>query len=300
MTGAHRMQGVSHYENFPVASWLCPPRLRPAIQAIYAFARTADDMADEGCVPAHQRLADLAAFEADLLAATAQHPPGSDRWPEVFGPLAPFLHGPQPLPLALLQALLSAFREDVVRTRDQTPYRTHDEVLDYCARSANPVGRLLLHLYGIEDHAALARSDAICTALQLINFWQDLSRDLPQRRHYLNLVDCTEAGLTPDLAQLTSHPDSAPASALASARALIALQTSRAVALMQSGAPLALQVPGRAGWELRLVVQGGLQIAQKIEQLHHQTWTTRPRLNAADLGIMGWRAVRMAWDNPAS
>jgi squalene synthase HpnC len=295
MTIPRRIQGVSHYENFPVASWLCPPQLRPVIQAIYAFARTADDIADEGDAPAHQRLIELAAFEADLLAAAATQSAQSECWSEVFRPLAPFLRGSRPLPLALLQALLSAFREDVVRTRDQTPYRTHDEVLNYCARSANPVGRLLLHLYGIEDNAALMRSDAICTALQLINFWQDLSRDLPQRRYYLNQADCAAAGLTPDLAQLGSHSDSTSASA----RALIAQQVARAVALMHSGAPLALQVPGRAGWELRLVVQGGLRIAQKIEQLDYQTWAIRPRLNAVDVGLMGWRAARMAWDNPA-
>src|SRR5258706_3302942 len=152
---------IDHYENFPVASWLCPPALRPAVAAIYWFARTADDLADEGEAEPAQRLADLAAYRADLAAAAAGHP-ASARWPTVFGPLTVALQR-HALPPTLLGDLLDAFAQDVVKNS----YADRAELLDYCRRSANPVGRLLLHLYGVSDADSLRRSDAVCTALQL-------------------------------------------------------------------------------------------------------------------------------------
>ena len=172
-------QPVQHYENFPVASVLCPARFRPPITAIYHFARTADDIADEGNASPAERLADLAAYRADLL-ATSQGKAVSTRWPAVFAALGPMLQTWQ-LPLPLLTDLLSAFEQDIVKTR----YADQAELLDYCRRSANPIGRLLLHLYGVQDANALRQSDCICTALQLVNFWQDLSEDIPRGRIYL-------------------------------------------------------------------------------------------------------------------
>ena len=139
---------VTHYENFPVASWLCPPHLRAPIAAIYAFARTADDIADEGPANAAQRLADLAAYRADLHAIAAGQAP-SERWSAVFAPLAAMLQR-HALPVPLLDDLLSAFIQDVEKTRDGAGYAHRTELLDYCRRSANPVGRLLLHLYGVQ------------------------------------------------------------------------------------------------------------------------------------------------------
>ncbi|NTV88716.1 MAG: squalene/phytoene synthase family protein, partial [Burkholderiaceae bacterium] len=174
---------VVHYENFPVASWLCPARLRPAIAAIYAFARTADDIADEGDAPAQQRLDDLAAFRVDLHAAAGGQP-ASARWAGIFGPLS-IVIAQSELPVPLLDNLLDAFEQDVIKTRDGTGYADRTALLDYCSRSANPVGRLLLHLYGVHDEESLAQSDQICSALQLINFWQDLSVDIPRGRYYL-------------------------------------------------------------------------------------------------------------------
>ncbi len=271
--------GVAHYENFPVASWLCPARLRPAVVAIYAFARTADDLADEGDAPAGQRLADLAAFEADLLAC-AQGRPGSGRWPEVFEPLAPVLRQFE-LPLPLLTDLLSAFRQDVTQHR----YASCAQLLDYCARSANPVGRLLLHLYGVQDARARAQSDAICTALQLVNFWQDLGRDLAQGRIYLPAELRQRHGV--DEAQLLERRPS-PATC-----ALVAEAVAWARGLMHRGAPLVHAVPGRAGWELRLVVQGGLQIARRIEAQGFDTLARRPALGARDVAQMLWRSLFM-------
>jgi squalene synthase HpnC len=163
---------IDHYENFPVASVLCPPALRPAVTAIYWFARTADDIADEGDADTASRLAELSEYRADLLAMLASGAP-SLRWPKVFAALNQTLQT-HALPPALLLDLLSAFEQDV----HKHSYADRAELLDYCRRSANPVGRLLLHLYGVSGGAALRQSDAICTALQLVNFWQDRLRAL--------------------------------------------------------------------------------------------------------------------------
>ncbi len=271
---------VTHYENFPVASWLCPPRLRPAIAAIYTFARTADDIADEGDALAAQRLGDLAAFRADLHAA-ARGQPASDRWPGVFGPLAPVIAQFQ-LPVPLLDDLLSAFEQDVAKTRDGAGYADRNELLDYCRRSANPVGRLLLHLYGVDDAPSLVQSDAICSALQLINFWQDLGVDIPRGRYYLPRDRCAAFGVDP--VGLVQTPQ---------ATGLIEENVEWATRLMLEGAPLVKKVPGRAGWELRLVVQGGLRILDKIRALEYATLRTRPTLSARDAPLMLWRALRM-------
>lgn len=274
---------VTHYENFPVASLLCPPRLRPPIAAIYAFARTADDIADEGDAPAAARLADLAAYRAELAAVAAGAAPGP-RWAAVFGPLQVQLraHG---LPVPLLDDLLSAFVQDVEKTRDAQGYADRAELLDYCRRSANPVGRLLLHLYGVNDGAALAQSDAICSALQLINFWQDLSVDIPRGRHYLTDADCAAHGV--DRAQLAALRPT-PATTR-----LLADNARWARTLMQSGAPLVHRLPGRAGWELRLVVQGGLRILDRIDALQGANLQQRPTLGPLDWLRMLARAVVM-------
>lgn len=274
---------VTHYENFPVASWLCPPQLRAPIAAIYAFARTADDLADEGPASAAERLAALAAYRADLHALAAGQAP-SARWPAVFAPLAVMLqrHG---LPVPLLDDLLSAFIQDVEKTRDGAGYAQRAELLDYCRRSANPVGRLLLHLYGVHGAQALRESDAICTALQLINFWQDLSVDLPRGRFYLPEADCAAHGV--DRAQLQALQPTAQTTALIGELAHWARST------MQQGAPLVHRLPGRIGWELRLVVQGGLRILDKVDALRGRSLCQRPRIRAWDAPGMLARALAM-------
>ena len=270
-------------ENFPVASWLCPPRLRPAIAAIYWFARTADDLADEGTCPASQRLQDLDAYREDLLACAAGGPV-SPRWRHVFEPLAVSMRAFS-LPLGPLKQLLSAFRQDVLKTRDQAGYADRSELLDYCSRSANPVGRLLLHLYGVSDPGAVAQSDSICTALQLTNHWQDLSVDVPRGRIYLPAQDCLAHGLDPLLpASWPDHPR---------ARLLLADEVEWARGLLLQGAPLVHRVPGRAGWELRLVVQGGLRILDRIASGGFDSFHSRPRLRGWELAPLLWRAVQM-------
>jgi squalene synthase HpnC len=276
-------QPIGHYENFPVASILCPPRLRPPIAAIYHFARTADDLADEGDIPPQRRLDDLAAMRTDLM-AVARGQPHSGRWTQVFDPLNAMIRAFE-LPVHLLADLLDAFTQDVIKTRDQASYADHAELMDYCRRSANPVGRLLLHLYGVHDDAAQSMSDSICSALQLINFWQDLGTDLARGRYYLPTQDCAARGVTlEELTALRQTPN---------ATLLIADQVRLARQLMVQGAALVHRVPGRAGWELRLVVQGGLRILDKIEALNFATLQTRPRLGPSDTVVMVWRSLWM-------
>jgi len=275
----NKARGVDHYENFPVASFLCPPALRPAITAIYWFARTSDDLADEGDALPAERLADLAAYRADLQACVAGKPV-SNRWPQVFNHLQPVI-AQFALPIDLLTDLLSAFEQDVLKTR----YTSQTELLDYCRRSANPVGRLLLHLYKVTDAESLAQSDCICTALQLINFWQDLGVDITRGRIYLPLDSFAQHGVDEaQLLRLEVNP---------STTALVAANVAWAKALMLRGSPLVKKLPGRAGWELRLVVQGGLRIVEKIERLGFATLQQRPKLNARDGAVMLWRAIRM-------
>jgi len=274
---------VTHYENFPVASLLCPPRLRAPIAAIYAFARTADDLADEGTASAVERLQDLAAYRADLHAIAAGSAP-SPRWAAVFAPLAAMLQS-HALPVPLLDALLSAFLQDVEKTQDGAGYASRAELLDYCRRSANPVGRLLLHLYGVDGAQALRESDAICTALQLINFWQDLSVDIPRGRFYLPDDDCAAHGV--DRSQLQTLQPTPRTTALITEHARWAR------AMMLEGAPLVHRLPGRMGWELRLVVQGGLRILDKVDALQGHSLCRRPRIRGWDGPVMLGRALVM-------
>ena len=270
---------VNHYENFPVASWLCPPSLRPAVVAIYRFARTADDIADEGQACTEARLDDLSAYRSELLAVAGGAPP-APRWAAVFGPLQVVLTR-HALPLHLLTDLLSAFAQDATGHR----YADRVELLDYCSRSASPVGRLMLHLYGIDDPTALRRSDAICTALQLANFWQDLGVDLRRGRHYIPLADCLRHGL--------SEPSQWLMTDSARTRALVTDLVQWARSLMLQGAALVYQVPGRSGWELRLVIQGGLRILEKVDRLGGATIGTRPVIGATDAPVLVWRALQM-------
>jgi squalene synthase HpnC len=271
--------GVDHYENFPVASWLCPRELRPPIVAIYRFARCADDIADEGEASSAQRLADLAAFRADLLAVGAGERP-SARWPEVFGPLAVAIERHR-LPIPLLADLLDAFAQDAAQAR----YADRAELLDYCRRSAHPIGRLLLHLYGIDDARSQARSDAVCSALQLANFWQDLGVDAGRGRVYVPAADARRHGV--DIGELLERRDSSRV------RSLVTELVGWARELMHAGAPLVHDIGGRAGWELRFVVQGGLLVLDKIDRLGGATLVARPTIRRGDAPLLAWRTLAM-------
>jgi squalene synthase HpnC len=248
--------------------------LRPAIAAIYAFARAADDIADEGHLSADERLQSLTAFRHELLTTNG----ASGAQADIFSPLHQVIEQ-FTLPVSLLDDLLKAFEQDVKATAQGATYPNLSALLSYCQFSANPVGRLLLHLYGVNDAQALLRSDAICSALQLINFWQDLSEDIPRGRFYLP--------------QDQAHKEKP---------LLIEELCAHAHQLMMQGAPLVHQVPGRAGWELRLVVQGGLRILEKVRALGPEVLTKRPCLRPWDFPLMLWRAIWMRprqWENQA-
>lgn len=268
---------VGHYENFPVASLLLPARLREPVAAIYWFARSADDIADEGNAEPAERLRGLDEFRAHLGdIADGRTPTRAD-----FVKLAETIRVHN-LPLQPFYDLLDAFSQDVVKTR----YADFAEVLDYCRRSANPVGRLMLHLYGAVTPANLERSDAICSALQLINFWQDIALDWQKNRVYLPQEDLQRFGI--DEAQIAAgHCDE-------NWRALLRFEVSRAAAMLESGAPLALDLPGRIGFELRMVVQGGARILQKIAAREGDIFRHRPQLQARDWPLLMVRALLMA------
>ncbi|HEY6088012.1 MAG TPA: squalene synthase HpnC [Burkholderiaceae bacterium] len=275
----NRSVSVEHYENFPVASWLCPPRLRPAIAAIYRFARTADDIADEGDTSPAERMALLDAYGLALRNAASGRDT-SGRWHEVFAPLAAAIERHR-LPLAPLADLLSAFAQDTANPL----YADRAAVFDYCARSANPVGRLLLHLAGVRERGAQAESDSICTALQLVNFWQDLSIDLPRGRIYVPAADAARFGLDPRQLKAGADNDAS--------RALVRSLVAWARETMLAGAPLVHRLPGRLGWELRFVVQGGLRVLEHIAAGGHNALSHRPTIGKADMSRLVWRALRM-------
>jgi len=271
-----RSMAVDHYENFPVASILLPRRLRPAVEAIYAFARSADDIADEGDAGPEERLADLRAYENALDGIAAGTPTDNPMIERLAGVVAAHRLELQPL-----RDLLSAFRQDVVTTR----YADYPALLDYCRRSADPVGRLMLALYGVADPLSLRQSDAVCSALQLINFWQDVGIDIDKGRIYLPLEDLQRFGV--DEADIRAGKTGEKW------RALMQFEVARARALMLEGAPLATRLPGRIGWELRMVVQGGLRILEAIERADYDVFRRRPQLRRPDWLAVGWRALTM-------
>ncbi|MFZ6752944.1 squalene synthase HpnC [Undibacterium sp. Dicai25W] len=267
---------VEHYENFPVASLLLPANLRSAVRNIYAFARTADDFADEGNATPEERIEALEGYEREINAIEANLPSKT----QLFQRLAETIKEHQ-LPLQPFRDLLSAFKQDVTTTR----YATYEDLLDYCRRSANPVGNLMLHLYGAANAKNLRDSDAICSALQLINFWQDVGIDWDKQRIYIPQEDLKRFSIPPE--SIGHKPDSTQW------QQLMQFQTQRARELMLSGSSLCKRLPTRLGWELRLVVQGGLRIAEKTDQVNADVFRHRPKLDKRDWFILCWRAIVM-------
>jgi phytoene synthase len=262
---------VAQYENFPVASLLLPVPLREPVAVIYRFARSADDFADEGDDPPAVRLAKLDAYRSALREL------GSPRSP-LFADVARIVRG-HALPVPLFHDLLDAFSQDVVKGR----YADYAELLDYCRRSANPVGRLLLHLFKRTSATEFEQSDSICTALQLINFWQDVAIDYARGRIYLPQEDMARHGIGErDLAEQRCDDDW---------RRLMAFQVERSRELMLSGAPLGRSLPGRLGLEIRATVQGGLRILEKIEQAGYDVFRRRPALRWFDWPLLLARAL---------
>jgi squalene synthase HpnC len=265
---------AGHYENFPVASLLVPRRLRPAVLAIYRFARSADDLADEGDLPPAERLAALAAYDAALDAIAAGATPGAPPFPELAAAIR--RHA---LPLAPFRDLLSAFRQDVTTVR----YPTYAELADYCRRSANPVGRLLLHLYDAATPDNLARSDAVCTALQLVNFWQDVALDWTRGRIYVPQEDLARFGI--------AEAEIARGNTDARWTRLLAFETARARALLESGRPLTRALPWRLALELAGVLAGGHRILDRIDAAGGDVFRHRPELKRADWLLVALQAL---------
>ena len=265
---------VSHYENFPVASLLLPPELREPVAVIYRFARTADDFADEGDDPPEARLARLNNFTTKLLKIKRGEAPDDP----LFQDLARVIraHG---LPIQLFHDLLDAFSQDVTKHR----YENFAEVLDYCRRSANPIGRLLLHLFKQTTESNLERSDAICSALQIINFWQDVKIDHAKNRVYLPQDEMRRFGVSESHLREGRCDDAW--------KQLMAFQCARARALMLEGAPLADSLHGRIRLEIAVTIEGGLRILEKLRRAGYDMFRRRPVLKAFDWPLLFFRAL---------
>jgi squalene synthase HpnC len=260
----------AHYENFPVASRLLPAPMRPHIAAIYAFARAADDFADEPAREATERLRLLDGWRAKLLASVAGSPTIDPESDPVFAALAETIRQHR-LPVQLFEDLLSAFRQDVTIGR----YETWHDVLDYCRRSANPVGRLVLRVAGYDDPGLDRASDAVCTALQLTNFWQDLGRDWAIGRIYVPADDRVAAGARDeDLAAGRMTPEW---------RRVMTTVADRTRRLFADGRPVCDEVRGRLQWELRLTWLGGMRILDKLQRAGFDVFHDRPTLGATDV-----------------
>ena len=260
----------SHYENFPVASVLLPAKLRRPIAAIYAFARTADDFADEGDAPASERIAKLNAYSQTLQQIATQQYEGND---PIFIAVADCVERYQ-LPIQLFEDLLIAFRQDVTKTR----YEDFATVLEYCRYSANPVGRLILHLQGTPTEQQLQQSDAVCSSLQLINFFQDVVQDLTeQNRIYLPQDLLQDAGLNDQNLLKASSQQIAP---------VLKTLYRKTTELMASGIPLGASIDGRLGWEIRAMTLGGLKTLDKLQQQPDEAMLSRPRLARRELLLL--------------
>ena len=270
---------VDHYENFPVASVLVPRRLRTAVIDIYRFARSADDIADEGQASAEERLSALQHYSEALDVISGKRTgPFKPEVSDIFVPLQASIdrHG---LPVQPFHDLLSAFSQDIQTTR----YRDDEQLLDYCRRSANPVGHLMLHLYGAASAQNLAASDAICTGLQLTNFWQDVAVDWQKARVYLPQTRLAQFEVT--------EQDIAAQKIDVRWENLMCHQVQQARQLLLQGRDLPKRLPLRLALELRMVIQGGLRILERLDALNYDIYNQRPTLKARDWLVVVWRAL---------
>lgn len=280
----------SHYENFPVGSIIVPRALRPHFYAIYAFARIADDFADEQyeehqadtIAAQNERLALLEEWRVMLTEAFA----GRARHP-VFVALAK-TQAKFSLPVSLFEDLLSAFRQDVTKRR----YASYADLLDYCRRSANPVGRLLLLLFGHREEAQHRLADDICTGLQLANHWQDVAVDLGKDRVYLPEAEQRRFGVNLDTDGRDLRQQSAAPQVREAFFRLLAFEVERAREHFRRGKPLCLALPGRLGLELRLVWLGGVSILDAIVGNDYDVFARRPVITKGEKARLLWTAVR--------
>lgn len=267
-----------HYENFPVASIALPKRMRHPVALIYNFARQADDIADEGHYKPEHRLAMLEGYKKQLDIISANEESNSAFFIE-FGQMI----RQEGLPLEPFYDLLSAFSQDITKT----DYRNFDEVLDYCERSANPIGILLLHLFNKVSPESLAYSNNVCTALQLINFYQDVAIDFDSTYHKKRIYLCqdemeqfqvTEAQIASQHVNL--HWEQ-----------FMMFNIERAEAMLKLGKPLESILPGRMGLEMRMIIGGGEQIIYKLKKVRGDIFKHRPTLKAWDWPLILLKAL---------
>jgi phytoene synthase len=274
----HSAMSIKHYENFPVASLLLPANLREPVETIYAFARSADDIADEGDDAPDKRLEQLAVHRRALDAIESGGLAGMCGLPPLFARLARTVLSHH-LPLKPFYDLLDAFQQDI----DKKRYEDFNDLADYCRRSANPIGRLLLVLYNADTVENLPLADCICTGLQLVNFWQDIAHDWKKGRIYLPLQDLAHFKVTEE--------DIAASRCDERWQALLAFEVARTRVILNTGAPLARRLHGRIGWELRLIVASGLHILDRIEAIGYDVFAQRPRIGFVGKLLVAWRAL---------
>jgi phytoene synthase len=269
-----------HYENFPVASRLMPPASRPHIAAIYAFARMADDVADEGSESEGSRLARLENLRERLHAAANGQPSHTNDTDvsHIFVALSKTMSVHR-LDVGLFDDLLSAFRQDVITTR----YESWNDLIDYCRRSANPIGRLVLAVTGYRDDELDRRSDAVCTALQLTNFWQDLERDWLKGRLYVPLELLRAVG--------AEERDLETGRITAAWRSALQEVSTRTRQLFRDGRPVADGVRGRLRWELRATWLGGMRVLDRLEAIEFDVFSRRPTLGVLDAAAIAGRVL---------
>ncbi len=257
----------THYENFPVVSWLLPKRLHQHFYNVYAFCRWSDDLGDEVGDPALARelLSWWRGELNDCYAGRVRHP--------VFVALRRTIQQ-FAMPSEPFTDLISAFEQD----QTVREYETFDQLLDYCRRSANPVGRLVLRLGECDSPQHVAWSDSVCTGLQLANFWQDVARDAAMGRTYLPRADRLRFGLTDEQWQLQrSTPEFTT---------LMRFEVDRAREYLRAGLPLVGAVPSWLQIDIDLFIHGGLQILDEIGTIHYRVWEVRPRVSQ-------WAIVRL-------
>lgn len=279
---------VDHYENFPVASWLLPKHLRQPITHIYWFSRSADDIADEGDHSDSWRLQQLAAYREALsqIEQGSLHLPPTDPRYKIFTPLATVIEQYQ-LPVYLFADLLTAFEQDITVKR----YQSYEQIHQYCRHSADPVGRILLHLYQELRPDSLRMSDAICTGLQLTNFWQDVAIDWEKDRVYLPLDALNAHQLDESYIQRRCQQQPTTSQQDLQWQQLMQEQVRYARSLLEQGKPLVQRLPGRIGLELKMIILGGLRILERLDQVQYDVFTARPKLGKADWLRLGGRLL---------
>lgn len=279
---------VDHYENFPVASWLLPKHLRQPITHIYWFSRSADDIADEGDHSDSWRLQQLAAYREALsqIEQGSLHLSPSDPRYKIFIPLAAVIEQYQ-LPVYLFADLLTAFEQDITVKR----YQSYEQIHQYCRHSADPVGRILLHLYQELRPDSLRMSDAICTGLQLTNFWQDVAIDWEKDRVYLPLDALNAHQLDESYIQRRCQQQPTTSQQDLQWQQLMQEQVLYARSLLEQGKPLVQRLPGRIGLELKMIILGGLRILERLDQVQYDVFTARPKLGKADWLRLGGRLL---------